>query len=183
MKKISIVSSNGKSLINFRGNLIKTWIRLGYLVDCVSIESHDEMDDLIHDLGATYTPVVGSRTKTNFLEDIKMLVSYISYFSSSKPDICFLYMSKPVAYGGIAARLTGVPNINILVSGLEIAFYKKTIGNLIIRGILIFLFKISCKKAKNVFFQNPDDRQVFLKYGIVKSSQCTIVSGSGVDLS
>jgi hypothetical protein len=45
-------------------------------------------------------------------------------------------MSKPVAYGGLAARWCKIRNINVLVSGLEIAFYSEGLKNRIVRFVL-----------------------------------------------
>lgn len=39
------------------------------------------------------------------------------------------------------------------------------------------------KKADYIFFQNNDDKQLFIDLGIVRSENCDRLPGSGVDLS
>ncbi len=180
--KIAIIATEGRSLFNFRGELIKEWVKAGHEVIAASIEPESEMQEKMQALGAAYRQISGSRTGTNLMQDLKMIRAYRQFFQKEHLDMCFLYMSKPVAYGGIAARWCHVPHIDILISGLEIAFYKKDIKNRIIRIVLILLYRIAMKKADNVFFQNPDDMKRFQKLKIARAGQSIRVYGSGVDM-
>lgn len=180
--RIVIAATIGRSLINFRGELIKEWTRRGHEVICISIEPVEEMERQINSLGAKYYQVQGNRTGTNIITDFKMLCLYNKAFKSLKPDLCFLYMSKPVAYGGLAAIHCGIKRIIVFVTGLEIAFYSKGIKNVIVRLILKTLFKRVHKSCEHVFFQNHDDFNKMLKWKLVTKEQSTIVNGSGVDM-
>lgn len=180
--KIAIIASEGRSLKNFRGELIKEWVRLGHEVTAVSVEPLSEMKDMAAELGASYVSVSGDRAGTNIVNDLKMIRSYKVFLKKTRPDICFLYMSKPVAYGGIAARYCKVPAVYAMISGLEIAFYKNDLKNRMVRAILILFYKLSLKGADWVFFQNPDDRQRFYKLKITAKEQAVLVNGSGVDM-
>jgi glycosyltransferase involved in cell wall biosynthesis len=44
------------------------------------------------------------------------------------------------------------------------------------------LYKASLKHSRRVFFQNPDDRDAFVKLGLVRQDKTVVVSGSGVDV-
>ncbi|MFV0342947.1 MAG: hypothetical protein ACK5JH_08630 [Anaerocolumna sp.] len=101
--RILICASYGRSLINFRGDLIKEMIAKGHEVICSSIEPAYEMEEEIRSLGARYYPIPGTRTGLNMMENIKELLCYIWSFYKLKPDLCFLYMTKPIMYGGLAA--------------------------------------------------------------------------------
>ena len=74
--RIVIVSTAGDSLIKFRGHLIKEWARRGCEVWCISIESKEEMEQSINELGAKYYQVSGNRTGTSFLDGLKMIKKY-----------------------------------------------------------------------------------------------------------
>lgn len=180
--RIVISASNGMSLINFRGELIKEWVKRGHEVVCTSIESEQEMRSKIELLGAKYYCVSGTRTGLNICSGLKMIRDYIDAYRFLKPDLCFLYMGKPIAFGGLAAILCGIKRIVVFVTGLEMAFYSPGIKNIIIRTILKILFRIVHKYSELVFFMNQDDYNNMLRWNLVTSKQAVIVNGSGVDL-
>lgn len=181
--RIVISASSGISLINFRGNLIKDIVKQGHEVFCLSSENDEVIKKKVEELGAVYRAVYISRTGTNPFVDLKTLLAYKKLLRELQPDMYFAYMSKPIAYGGLAAKWCGIPRINILVSGLEIAFYSGGIKNALIRMVLTNFFKIVHRISENVFFQNSDDYQRFVDMGIVEEKQSTVVNGSGVDMS
>ncbi|MBQ6542993.1 MAG: hypothetical protein IJL77_01270, partial [Clostridia bacterium] len=56
-----IAASEGKSLVNFRGSLIRHIISQACEVVCTSIEPAEEVSESIEDLGARYLQTCGSR--------------------------------------------------------------------------------------------------------------------------
>ena len=180
--RIIISASSGISLTNFRGELIKEWVKRGHEVICTSIEPEEEMNYIISTLGAKYYCVPGTRTGTNVFCGLKMIWEYIKAYKHLKPDLCFLYMGKPIAYGGLAAILCGIKRVVVFVTGLEMAFYSAGINNSIIRTVLKKMFKIVHSRSELVFFMNQDDYKNMLKWNLVTKKQSVIVNGSGVDL-
>lgn len=181
-KTICISASDGRSLTNFRGNLIKGWVHSGARVICSSIESEDEMKIIKNELGAEYYQIPGNRTGIGIRDGIKMIFRYLKFYKLYQPDMCFLYMSKPIAFGGIAARWLGLKNVNILVNGLENAFYRSGIKDRLVRVVMSTLYKYVTKTANNVFFQNVDDLNFFKDHSLLKRNNASIVLGSGVDM-
>lgn len=181
-KKFCIVATSGISLLNFRGNLINTIADAGNCVTCISIEDCKSMDAIMDSLNATYLQVKGDRTSIGIIGGIRMILGYVSAFRKVRPDIIYLYMSKPIAFGAIAARLSRIEHINILVNGLENAFYRTTVKDFFIRAVMSKLYKIACRNADNVFFQNQDDLNFFVKNKILTRDNACIVNGSGVDM-
>ena len=180
--KIVVSASNGMSLVNFRGNLIKDMIARGHEVICFSCEDDDETKRSVEALGASYRMIPMSRTGTSFGEDIKTMREYKKALREIKPDMYFAYMSKPIAYGCTAAKKAGIEKINVLVTGLEIAFYSGGLKNAIVRAVLKYFFKRAHKVSENIIFQNPDDLAKFTEMGIVEPEKTTVVGGSGVDM-
>lgn len=180
--RIVIVATAGESLIKFRGNLIKEWIKRGCEVWCISIESPEEMEEDIKKLGAKYYQVSGSRTGTSISEGFRMINKYKKAFKEIKPDLCFLYMSKPMAFGGIAAIRCGIKRIIVFQTGLEIAFYSKGIKNAFLRMVLKTLYKYVHKHCETVFFMCHEDEKKMLKWKLVKEEQVCYVDGSGVNM-
>ena len=180
--RICIVASSGVSLINFRGCLIKKLVQRGYEVICISIEPKEEMQEAIERLGASYFQVEGSRTGIGVLSGLKMIKAYKRAFQQFKPDMCYLYMSKPIAFGGWAACKVKIPHINILVNGLENAYYRRGIKDWLVRCVMNFFYRKVGRKADNVFMQNHDDYQYFVSHKICSKDKMCVVGGSGVDM-
>lgn len=180
--KIVIVATAGESLIKFRGPLIKEWVRRGCEVVCISIEPKESMYTAISELGAEYFQVDGNRTGTSIVDGLKMIKRYEQAFRHLRPDLLFLYMSKPVAFGGIAAVNVGIKRIIVFQTGLEIAFYSGGLKNLFIRQVLKVLFKYVHKSCETVFFMCHQDKEKMLKWKLVDEKQSCYVDGSGVDM-
>jgi glycosyltransferase involved in cell wall biosynthesis len=111
------------------------------------------------------------------VNDIKLLTSYYRLFRQFEPDIFLGYTAKPNIYGSIAARLIGattIPNI----SGLGTAFMRE--GPL--SWLVSQLYRLAFRRSPVVFFQNADDRDLFLSRRIVRPDQPRLLPGSGVDL-
>ena len=180
--KIVVSASDGRSLIDFRGCLVKDLVARGHEVVCLSIEPPEIMADAVAELGATYRMVPMSRTGTNVLSDLKTMRAYRKALTEIAPDHYFAFMSKPVAYGGHAAVKCRIPHINVLINGLEIAFYSGGLKNKLVRTVLTFLYKRVHRHCDNLFFQNPDDYHTFEELGLANKQNSTIVHGSGVDM-
>ncbi|MCA1654770.1 MAG: glycosyltransferase family 4 protein, partial [Sphingomonadales bacterium] len=84
---------------------------------------------------------------------------------------------KPNIYGALAARVTGVPAI-LNVSGLGTAF----LGSGLFSRFVGLLYRVAFQKAHVVFFQNDDDRRLFVQRRLVRPAQARLLPGSGIDL-
>lgn len=180
--RIIISASHGYSMINFRGELIKEMVMQGHEVICTSIEPPSEMEEAVSNLGAKYYSIPGTRTGLGIISNLGMLFSYIKTYWYLKPDLCFLFMSKPIVFGGLASILCRIKHLIVFVTGLEIAFYSPGIKNWIVRIFLTLMYKLVHGKCDHVFFMNPDDYQRMLKWKLVKESKAVMVNGSGVNM-
>ena len=181
--KIVIAASSGISLPNFRGSLIREWVKMGHQVICMSIEPAEEMEQCISELGGCYYQIHGSRTGIGIGEGIKMILEYYKAFKKLRPDCCFFYMSKPVAFGGPAAALCRIRHINLLINGLENAYYRTSLKDYLVRVIMSSSYRFSSLFSDNVFIQNRDDYDFFLQHRLVKKEKLHQINGSGVDMS
>lgn len=106
-----------------------------------------------------------------------LLVDYFRNLRRLRPDIFLGYTIKPNVYGSLAASALGIPVINN-ISGLGTTFIRKGPS----RRLVEVLYRISLAPSKRVFFQNEDDRSLFVERQIVKNKQTELLPGSGVDL-
>jgi len=126
-----------------------------------------------------------TRSGRNPVAEAISIVSLIRLFRSVRPDIAHLVTIKPVLYGGIAARMTGVPGVVSAVSGLGTIFGPADgPGMRIARFAANFLYRLALKhRNQRVVFQNSSDRDVLLDMTGIDPDKAVLISGSGVDLS
>lgn len=168
--------------MNFHKRMVQEWISLGHDVTCISIEPPEEMENQCKEIGASYYQVAGSRTGIGIGSGLKMIKDYRKAFETIKPDICFLIMSKPIAFGGIAAIKAKVPRIFVFQGGLEIAFYSGGMRNAFIRTVLKILYRYVQLRCETVFFICKSDIEKMVKWKTVRREQVQYVDGPGVEM-
>jgi glycosyltransferase involved in cell wall biosynthesis len=94
-----------------------------------------------------------------------------------RPDVFLSYTVKPNIYGSIAAHFFRVPVINN-VAGLGVAFDANGWLNQLVKT----LYRLVMVRSYKVFFQNSEDRKIFIDGGLVGEKISDQLPGSGVDL-
>jgi glycosyltransferase involved in cell wall biosynthesis len=182
-KKIAVVGASPLSLINFRGALLKSLGDKAEQVVAMASEASADEVALIEKVADRYLDYPVARNGLNPLMDLLTLWSLKRIFTAEKPEIVFAYTIKPIIWGGLAARMSRVPNFFALVTGLGFAFQSGGVLKNILVKVVSSLYRIALKNAKGVIFQNVDNMNTFIRLGIVGKEKCHIVNGSGVDLS
>jgi len=177
MKPRSIVISTNSAwnIFNFRRDLIASLRQIGYRI--VALAPDDGYGARLAELGTEFVPVSMDRSGVSPLGDLRLLARYHSLLARIRPDVFLGYTIKPNIYGSIAAHVRGIPVINN-VSGLGTAFMRPGL----LAVIAASLYKRSFGRSRTVFFQNGDDRRLFLEKGIVRPEQARLLPGSGIDL-
>jgi len=181
--KIIIIGALPSSLVNFRGEFIKEMVAQGHTI--IALASNASEDDVltIESLGVTYLNYPVERNSINPLFDIKTLYYLYKIFKKERPDKVIAYTIKPVVWGGLAARFSGVPSFYALVTGLGFAFQKGSFLKCFLMLAVKVLYRAALKHSECIIFQNKDNKQVFIENNLVESNCCYLVNGSGVDLS
>ena len=117
------------------------------------------------------------RSGVNPLRDAALVFTYRRMLARVRPAAYLSFTIKPNIYGAIAARIAGVPSIPN-VSGLGTAF----LGSGQMARFVSALYRIAFRRCAVVFFQNPDDRDLFIARRIVRPAQARLLPGSGIDL-
>lgn len=182
-KRLLVVSSFAESLVNFRLMLMQDAIADGFEVHACAPDFTPPIREQLQAASISTHDILLSRNGLNPILDIATLFSLWRLINKVQPTHQLAYTIKPVIYASLAARLAGVPKIGALVTGLGYAFMQadnrrqKWVG-----WIARWLYKCSLSGTSVVFFQNPDDRQLFIDNRLVKASKVRIVNGSGIDL-
>ncbi|PES69089.1 glycosyltransferase family 1 protein [Bacillus cereus] len=175
MAKILILANNDVGLYKFRKELIQELIQQGNEV-WISLPKGDLVQPLI-DMGCTFIETRVNRRGINPFTDFKLLIHYIKVLINIKPDMILTYTIKPNIYGGIVSRFMKTPYA-INITGLGTAFQNEGL----LKKLIVTLYKLSCKKAKVVFFENEENKQVFIDNHIVKNENTCKLNGAGVNL-
>jgi len=154
----------------------------GYEVH-VATSSGTEVD-AIRKNGLIVHEVPFTRSSSKFLEEAKILLALFKLYKKIKPDIVHHITIKPVLYGSLISIITKVPYTINAISGLGFIFLATGFIAALRRTLVKFAYRIAFLKSNTVaIFQNPDDREQFIKQGLVTHKQTFLVRGSGVDLS
>lgn len=142
-----------------------------------TIAPKDDYTPFLQEMGCIHHNVRMDSRGANPIKDSALIVELFSIYKKVKPDVVLHYTIKPNVYGTLAASLLGIPSINN-VCGLGTVFLKKNL----VSAIAMFLYKVSFRFAKKVFFQNPDDKKLFVENNLVPADKTDLVPGSGINL-
>lgn len=173
--KVLIALNSAWNLLNFRAGLIRALVADGHTVMLAA--PADEHVPALQALGAHFIDLPMRAHGTNPLADLALLGSFVRMLRRERPDVLLGYTAKPNVYGSLAAHSLGIPVVNN-ISGLGSVFIRR--GWL--AGVLQQLYRLALARSRRVFFQNPDDLQLFLNLGLVEQLQTALLPGSGVDL-
>lgn len=179
-KRVLIVVNNPAFFLSHRVDIALEAKRRGYEVHVATMQG-DAVRSIV-DLGLTHHAIPMTRSGKNPLQELKTLWALYRLFRRLQPSVVHAVTIKPVLYGGIAARLAGVPAYLAAVSGLGYIFTDPNAG--LMRNVAIYLYRLALgHKRSRVIFQNTSDRDVLLAAKVVKPSQAVLIRGSGVNLS
>jgi glycosyltransferase involved in cell wall biosynthesis len=181
--KIIVFSSFSESLTNVRAPLLRALVKTGNRVIACAPESNGNFVDKLRNSGVEYKPVGLDRTGLNALRDTRFVFSFTRFLRQERPDIFLSYNIKSVIYGSLAAHRAGVPRIFSLMSGLGYAFTEGNLKQRLVACVARALYRLALPHNQAVFFQNPDDLNLFLDLGLLRDAGRAVrINGSGVDL-
>jgi len=137
-------------------------------------------DNAVSDIeraGCDYIPLKMDANGINPFADIRLTVSLWQTMKRIKPDIVLSYTVKNNIFSSLAAMSLGVP-VMPNISGLGTAF----LSGGALQKLVEILYRFALARAPVVFFQNNEDRELFVERKIVRSAQCQVIPGSGIDL-
>jgi len=171
--RILVLANIGLGLYKFRRELLEELVKEHEVFFCIP---EDEFVEPIKAIGCNYLPCYSlERRSTNPVKDYKLYREYIAVIKKTHPDIVFTYTIKPNVYGGLACQRLHIPYIaNITGLGTTIE------NGGILAKISTTLYHAGLKEAKCVFFQNEENRQLFVGKGITKG-RTVLIPGSGVN--
>jgi glycosyltransferase involved in cell wall biosynthesis len=175
-EKTVVISINASwNIVNFRLGLIRALQGAGYKV--IALAPSDGWSDRFADLGVEYRSIEMDKKGVSPAQDLLLLHRYYRLLGALKPDVYLGYTAKPNVYGSLAAQALGIPVINN-VSGLGTAFIRQGLLTRIVSG----LYRTAFQRSHTVFFQNDEDRGLFVRGRLVAEGKAKLLPGSGIDL-
>ena len=182
LKRILYVVNDAPFFLSHRLPLALAAQAAGHEVHVATPDS--PMAATIQKHGLRFHPVRISRSSTRLWKEIQSVQALLNLYRRLQPDLVHHVTIKPVLYGGIAARLAGVPAMVQAVSGLGHLFIDQSVAASLLRRVVMRLYRLSFgHRNLKVIFQNPDDRQLMEKLQLVAPSDSVLIRGSGVDMS
>ena len=174
-KTVVIAANTSWNLVNFRGNIIAAMIEQEFRV--VAIAPRDAHSEQLVRMGVEFRALDFRSAGISPVSDAWLFARYLVMLRTIRPALFLGFTIKPNIYGSLAARLLGIAVINN-VSGLGTAFIKQGL----ITRIATTLYRQALRRSATVFFQNDEDRGLFVAARIVDRAQTRLLPGSGVDL-
>jgi glycosyltransferase involved in cell wall biosynthesis len=162
------------NIANFRTGLIKGLQRAGHEV--IAVAPDDQAAQWVRQL-CTYVPLVMDKQGMRPDRDLMLMWRYWRLMRQVKPDVYLGYTVKPNVYGSLAAHALGIAVINN-IAGLGAVFIQD--GWLV--KLVRRLYRFALRRSATVFFQNDDDRSLFVEHGMVMPEVAHLLPGSGIDL-
>ena len=173
--KVIFFSNSCWSVKNFRSNLIKEILKK---YEVIVIAPYDGYQKALTKLGCKVINIKIINNKVNFLSDLTLVIRLFKILKKfEKNSVLLNFTIKPLIFGTFVSRLLKIPSI-CMITGLGTVFIK----NNLLTYFVLFLYKIAFKNVFHVFFQNKDDKKIFLRNKIFNSKNYSLIPGSGVDL-
>lgn len=172
--KILILTNFDLGLYKFRKELVEKLM-----------EEHDitialpagQFIDQLKSMGCHIIETPMGRRDTSPIQDIGLLCAYHKIIKNENPDKVITYTIKPNIYGGIACRLAK-KDYFANITGLGTAFERKGI----LRNLVVHMYRTGLKRTKKVFFENRENANTIISYGIIPREKACIMHGAGVNL-
>ncbi len=175
-KRVAITINTSWNIAHFRAGLIAGLKAAGYEV--ISAAPPDAYSDRLRGMVTEHTDLSMDNAGTSVVRDALLTLRYYRWLKRTRPDALLTYTIKPNIYATLAARMLGIPVI-ANVAGLGTAFIHPGW----VTHLVMLLYRLALTHPRHVFFQNPEDRELFIARGLVGAEKTSLLAGSGVDLS
>lgn len=172
---ILIVVNNAWYAYNFRLNLARSFKNNGYIV-CFAAPYDDKYTKLIQKEFECYNISMDAKG-INPINDLKTMIELYQLYKKIEPEIVLNFTIKPNIYSSLVCGILKIKCISN-ITGLGTIFIKESF----VTKLAKLMYKRALSYNEKVFFQNNDDKDLFLTNQLIQKSKIDLVPGSGVDL-
>jgi glycosyltransferase involved in cell wall biosynthesis len=181
MPRLAFVVNNADFLVSHRLVLVKGALAAGYEVLAIAPEGPGRRT--LEEAGARFLPWRLERTGQRAHAEALSVAHLASLYARHRPDLVHHVTIKPMLYGSLAARLTGVRGVVNAVSGLGYVFLSSGLKAAVRRQVLGVAYRAALSGANTrVILQNDDDERELRELGLLGDAKVVKIRGSGVNL-
>lgn len=179
--RLLFVVNDAAFFVSHRLSLAVAAQRSGYEVHVAT--NAGSASEQIRGAGITHHPIPLSRSGSHPIAELRAVFAIAALYRQIAPDLVHLVTIKPVLYGGVLARLLGVPRVVAAIPGFGFVFLSQGWKATLRRRVVIGLYRAALRHRRlTMIFQNPQDRADMLRYVALDSRNAVLIPGSGVDI-
>ena len=176
---VALVMNTAWGVKTLRSDLIRFLQSLRHHVSVISRADAATVD--LQRMGVTFQDWAVSRNGLNPLREGMAILRLRRLLAGLRPDVILCFTPKAILLGSFAARATPSSHVFSVFTGLGYLFSNDSALKRTLAPCIHFMFRRSIKNNHVVFFQNPDDLNMFVTNRIVPPHRTCRLYGSGVD--
>ena len=138
--------------------------------------------DTIRTAGLRLLPITFERSGLGPVSEARTLAQLVALYRQERPDIVHHVAMKPVIYGSMAARASGVRGVVNALMGLGYVFSSDSAKARALRPIVSTALKAALRGPNTrVVVQNQDDKALIERQRLARPRDMRLIRGSGVD--
>lgn len=179
--RILVICNSATGLMDFRGMLLRELLKKENKLFAIVPLSREEKERIaenwLESIGCELKKIPIERRGINPIKDFKLMVLFDRHIRKVRPDLVITYTIKPNIYGGLICSTKKIPYI-ANVTGLGSAFQRGKA----LQTLITLLYKCAMRRAKIICFENEENRDKMVAYGIMPKERTHVLAGAGVDL-
>ena len=179
--RVMLVASTDWSLLNSRLSLAREIRRQGF--EPVLLTPCDSDAPLSGGQDLRWIRWEWAGGNLNPWSELKSLLGLICAYRCEKPVLVHHFTTKAIAYGSLAANLTGVPAVVNQVTGRGPVFSRPGFRSWIVRQVVKAFNRLALSHPNSAtIFENPLDKADFLSQGLANEARAWLIEGPGIDV-
>lgn len=178
-KRIAFVHNSARYLGLHYIELIEEYLAKGWDVFCVC---PDEPHGKRWSADVSFRNVTLDRRSVNPFKELSVVYQLYRVFREERPDVIVNFSIKPVIYGAVAAKWASIASVYAMITGLGHSFLAGGRFGRMLSFAVTSSYTLTLPLNRLVFFQNPDDCDLFVAKGMMSREKACILPGPGVDI-
>ena len=176
---VAIVMNSASGMTTLRSDLIRFLQSLQHQVSAVCPVDVNASE--LKRMGVIVEEWIVSRDGMNPVQEGRAIIRLRRILARIQPDVILCFTPKAVLLGSLAARAAPRSPVFSVLTGLGFLFGDRPRLIHALSPLVTTLFRYALRYNRIVFFQNPDDLELFVSQRIVPLGRTCRVYGSGVD--
>ena len=179
--RLLFVANVSFSFIHNRLALAQAAQAAGYEVHVATRVWKAEDRERIQNAGIQLHPIEIGRGDSGLLYDLRSIWYLRRLYRRLRPDLVHHLAMKPIVFGGLVARFSGVRLVVQAFTGLGYAFVRGGAFSALRRKLIILALRAGCRRANTIaILQNTADIEELIAERVIRREQAVLVRGSGV---